>query len=209
MSPKGKFLSLASVLLLGMMLPNLSFASSNTDYSNSGGTLVGSSSGLSLSGSTLIAVSTGTSTITGSLGTVTFSTGALTSGSWDKGGTVGGGGTFTVTGNGTGGVPNGVLFTGTFTGSSSWTLSTLANGTHNYTLTGEVDGTMGGITVSGVTEQLTINTGRGYFDGMTTLSGGDTAVSVASVPETSTLALFGTGVLAIGSLLRKKIVFAR
>ena len=39
-----------------LMIPAASFADSSVDFSNSGGTLAGSSSGLTLSGSTLIAV---------------------------------------------------------------------------------------------------------------------------------------------------------
>jgi hypothetical protein len=70
-------------------------------------------------------------------------------------------------------------------------------------LTGVVTGTMGGMSVNAVTVQLTINTGLGYFNGSTTISGGDTSIST-SVPEPSTLALLGAGILGIGTTLRKK-----
>jgi hypothetical protein len=193
------------------MLPNLSFATSNTDFSNGGGTLSGTNAGLSLTGSILNAVIgyNGGGLITGDLGTVSFTTGALSSGSLQMGGTFDSGGTFTIDGNGTGGLPNGVLFSGTFSGSVTWTLTTLANGTHNYTLTGVVTGTMGGASVNGVTVQLTINTGRGYFNGSTTISGGDTTVT-GSVPESSTLALtlFGTGTIALAGVLRRRVFSA-
>jgi hypothetical protein len=210
MSLSRKFLGAVLLLLSCMLLPSLSFATSDTDFSNSGGTLSGTNAGLSLTGSTLIAVAgfNGGGLVTGDLGTVSFSTGALTGGSLQMGGTLGSGGTFTINGNGTGGLPNGVLFSGIFSGSVSWTLTTLANGTHNYTLTGVVTGTMGGASVDGVTVQLTINTGKGFFNGSTTISGGDTTVA-ASVPESSTLLYFGTGTFALAGALRRKMLTAR
>lgn len=207
MSFAGKSLMPCLLLLSCLMLPTVSFANSGTDFSNSGGTLSGTNAGLTLSGSILSAVDgyAGGGLVTGNLGTVSFATGALTSGSLDMGGTFGLGGTFAVDGNGTNGIPTGVLFSGTFSGPVTWTLTTLANGTHNYTLAGVVTGMMNGSSVNGVTVQLTINTGKGFFNGSTTISGGDTAVT-ASVPEPSGLALFGTGALALGGALRRKVL---
>ena len=204
-----KFLVPAVLLLSSLSLPSLSFATSGTDFSNGGGTLSGTTAGLSLTGSTLVAVNGygGAALTTGDLGTVAFTTGALSSGSLQKGASFAPGGSFTVEGNGTGGLPNGVLFSGTFSGTVTWTLATLANGTHNYTLTGVVTGMMGGTSVNGVSVQLTINTGKGYFNGSTTISGGDTTVA-AAVPEPSTLALLGTGALAFAGTLRRKILAA-
>ena len=154
-------------------------AGSSTDFSNNGGTFTGSNAGLSLNGSILVSVTgyPGVGSTTGDLGSVLFTTGALTSGSLQMGGTFAVGGMLAIDGNGTGGLPNGVLFSGTFSGPVSWSLTTLANGTHNYTLTGVVTGTMAGTSVQGVTVQLTINTGKGFYNGMTTISGGDTTVA--------------------------------
>ena len=93
------------------------------------------------------------------------------------GGTFAAGGWFTITGNGTNGIPNGTLFTGTFSGPVTWTLVTLANGTHNYTLTGSsVGNDRSGYSTVGVTVQLTINTGKGFFNGSTKISSGDTNI---------------------------------
>jgi hypothetical protein len=192
--------------LIALALPMMAFAGSSYDFTNSGGTLTGSSAGLSLSGSELIALNgPGLGLVTGDLGSVTFSTGALTSGSLQMGGTFGGGGSFVITGNGTGGVPNGVIFNGSFTGPVTWTLVTLANGTHNYTLTGSISGTWysGGI-VEGATVQLTINTGKGFFNGTTQISSGDTNISL-TVPEPGTLGLLGTGLIGLAGALRKKV----
>jgi hypothetical protein len=192
--------------VLALALPTAVFAGSSVDFSNSGGTLSGTNSGLTLSGSTLFAVNglNGGGLITGSnLGSVSFTTGALLTGSLQMGGTFAAGGTFTVTGNGSNGVPSGVLFSGTFSTPVTWTLVTLANGTHNYTLTGTLTGTLGnGYSTQGVTVQLTINTGKGFFNSATTISSGDTNITV---PEPGSLSLLGTGLLGLAGMVRRKL----
>jgi hypothetical protein len=199
-----RFLILA---VLALALPLAAFASSSVDFGNVGGMLTGSTSGLSLSGSTLDVVNglNGMGLVTGNLGTVTFSTGALTSGSLQMGGTFASGGNFTVTGNGTNGIPNGVIFTGSFSGPVTWTLVTLSDGTHNYTLTGSLTGALSGSSTNGVTVQLTINTGKGFFNGSTMISSGDTNISNVVVPEPGTLGLLGTGLVGIAGLVRRKL----
>ena len=192
--------------LLALALPIAAFADSSVDFTNSGGTLSGSSAGLTLSGSELIAINglNGLGLVTGNLGSMTFSTGALTGGNLQMGATFAGGGSFMINGNGSNGIPNGVIFNGTFSGPVTWTLITLANGTHNYTLTGSVTGTWyNGATVEGATVQLTINTGHGFFNGTTLISSGDTNISTV-VPEPGTLGLLGTGLVGLAGALRRK-----
>jgi hypothetical protein len=195
----------AILLTILVALPLTAFAGSSVDFTNSGGALTGSNSGLALTGSTLIAVNgLGGGLITGNnLGTLSFSTGAMSSGTLQMGGMFAAGGTFNITGNGTSGIPNGVIFNGTFTGPVTWTLIKLANGTHNYTLTGSLAGTWyTGMTINGATVQLTINTGTGFFNAQATISSGDTNLTV---PEPGSLTLLSTGLIGIAGVVRRKL----
>ena len=186
--------------LLMLALPVAAWASS-IDISNSNGTITGGASGLQTS--TASTLNKFGSIIGSNLGTLSFSTGAFTSGDAQMGGTIAAGGMFTITGNGTSGVPNGAIFTGSFSGPVDWKLITLADGSHNYTLSGAISGTWyTGATVVGATTQITLNTGKDFFNGTVDISSGNTNIVV---PEPGTLGLLGTGLVGIAGLVRRKL----
>ena len=196
-----------SLLVLTLALP-VAALSSSVDFTNNGGTLSGNSAGLSVSGSTLIEVNglNGMGLVTGNLGSVTLSTGSLSSGSLTMGGTFAAGGSFVITGNGTNSIPNTVIFNGSFSGPVTWSLITLGDGTHAYTLSGALTGTWyTGATVNGATIQLTVPVGSGFFSGSATISSGDTNISVTTVPEPGSLTLVGTGLVSLAGMLRRKL----
>ena len=163
-----------------LLLTGIAVAQGTVDFTNSPGTLSGSGSGLSLTGSTLTSVNgfNGGGLISGTLGSVAFSTGTLASGSLAAGASFNGGGSFVISGNGSNGLPNGAIFTGSFSGPVTWMLITAANGTHSYTMSGYVTGKWyGGQTASGSTVQATVNIGSGFFGSSATLSDGSTNIS--------------------------------
>lgn len=182
--------------ILMLALPLAAFAN-GIDLSNAGGVIIGNSGGLALTGSTLIKYGTIVGT---NLGIVTFTTGPFISGDIEHGGTLMAGGNFVITGNGTNGVPNGVIFNGTFSGPVTWSLTTLANGTNVYTLTGALVAMNGAVAA---TTQITVNLGTNLFSGSAQLSSGDTNLSMA-VPEPGTLTLFGTGLIGLAGFIRHK-----
>ena len=147
--------------------------------------------------------------VTGNLGYVGFSTAGLLTGSLAGGGTFAGGGSFDIIGNGSNGLPNGVLFQGTFTGPVQWfavfnSHGRGGKGNWTYVLYGNVTGTLSnGSTATGGTVQVTFDVPSGQkFSKGVLLAGGKTTVTV---PEPGTLGLLGTGLLGIAGLVRRKM----
>jgi hypothetical protein len=198
---------IAFMALIALALPLAAIADS-VDFGNSGGTLTGTSSWLSLSGSELTQVTgfNGMGLTQGALGTVSFTTGTILSGNMMDGAVFGNGGTFTITSDGKDGLPDGVLFSGTFDGNTHWTPSGTVGVSASifYTLSGSISGTWyNGLKVSGATTQITFDTGKNGFMGSVSLGSGNTVFTVT--PEPGTLGLLGTGLVGLAGVVRKKL----
>jgi len=164
----------------------------------------GSSTTLSLTNAELDRIG---NNVGSNLGFISFTTGTLTSGSLSMGGTFGAGGSFTIHGT-YGDISNGTLFSGIFSGPVSWILTSPTRCTVcSYTLTGNLSGTWfvhGTTPTTGATVQIDFTSNGLYAGGKITDVGGVSFINIPAIPEPASMGLLGTGLLAMGLLVRRK-----
>ena len=188
------------LVLLALALP-LTAPANSVDFSNSGGTLSGSSAGLTLTGSVLWQVVglDGNGPVSGDLGTIAFTTAALLSGNLTSSAVFAAGGSFIISGNGSNGVPDGVIFSGTFSSAVTWAYaSTLPDGSEIFDITGNISGL-------GSTSQIyAVVSPDGFMTVSGTMGGGNTIINISPIPEPGTLALLSIGLAGLAAAVRKK-----
>lgn len=163
--------------------------------------------GMSSSGVTLTATLAsmngfnGGGLVAADLGTMSFTTGALLSSSGNIT-TYAGGGSFTITGNGTDGTPGGVIFHGAFSGPV--TLMAIGGGTdpsnQGFALMCE-----GACSLTGTWYNGKSATGGLYLSDINGIVTVATGFQPSAVPEPGTLSMLGTGLLGLGALVRRKL----
>jgi hypothetical protein len=191
--------------LLALALPMAAWAS-GIDLINVHGSISISNAGITSVGSQLHQFNGITAAPGHTLGSVSFSTGALLSGSILTGGTFSdAGSSFVVIGKGPKVPHKGTIFSGAFVGPVSWTLTSQSGQSLTYTLSGDIAGTLyNGHFVTGHTEQTIVSTNGQISQGIGHIRVGGTGIGGA--PEPGTLGLLGTGLVAIGGMLRRKFV---
>jgi hypothetical protein len=200
--------------LLVLALPMAAFANttSTVDFVVDSGSLVG------IGGTGALSLSTSLSAVDGfngggivlagsqGLGTLSFSTGSLMSTSTIGNTTIetfSAGGTFTISGNGQDGLPDGVIFKGTFSGPVSF-YQMKGTGAFDDLQCELVDGcTVTGKWFNGQSASGSINL---TFSKTGVLTFGYVGLQTGSaVPEPGTLSMLGTGLLGLGALVRRRL----
>jgi hypothetical protein len=200
----------AKLLMVFLLAFPLTVWANNVGFQSSGGKISSNGSTLNVSSSMLTSLTgmAGGGSVSGNLGIVSFSTGALISGSLAAGGRFAGGGSFSIMGNGSNGLTNGVIFRGQFNGPVTWTASFVPSayagmGAWFYTLSGGVAGTLSnGQSFSAKIQFSTRDVPKGQqFSSLANVNNGAGAVTV---PEPGTLGLLATGLFGLAVVVRRR-----
>lgn len=203
--------------LLALALP-IAASADNISLTNAFGSYTISSAGITVAHSQLRSFADSSGSYTpapnGALGTVSFSTGSLLSGSITSGAVFDGGGSFDVFGIGKWakkltGCPtckNPIsLFTGSFSGPVTWTLTSGTSKNITYQLVGNISGMLwNGRMATGTTVQNFFTNSHWTGNGNGEVRLGST--NATSTPEPGTLGLLGTGIVGIAGIFRRKLM---
>ena len=186
------------MLAFVLVLPMAAYAD-NVSFTTDGGLLWADSHGLTVSNAPLVNVDGVAGT---NLGTVSFSTGVM-----NAPGSVLLGATFRAPGSvsiiGTDGT---ALFNGVFSQNSTWTVLS-SGGSTLYTFSGITSGVLDG-NVSAVLQITFTIDGKAFKSNPTiqpsSLTGAPINITAISVPEPSSMAFVGTGLLGLVGAIRRK-----
>ncbi len=201
----------AIFLSLLLLASPISLWANNVSFQTAGGKITSNGSALTVSSTNLASMSgmNGAGSMSGNLGSVSFSTGALLSGSMAKGGTFAAGGSFSMIGNGSNGLPKGVIFNGQFNGPATWTARFVptvnaGRGGWYYSLSGSIAGTLStGQKLSGKVQFSTSDIPHGKeFSSVGNLDQGAGSVTV---PEPGTLGLLASGLFGLAIVVRRRM----
>jgi hypothetical protein len=187
------------MLALALVLPMAAYAD-DISFTSNGGYLWADSTGLRVSDATLVNVNGVSGT---DLGTMAFSTGLM-----NAPGSVLHGATFrpspgsvSITGS-----DGGALFSGVFSGNSTWVVSTSGSSTL-YTFTGIAVGSLGDGRSAVLQITFTLD-GKAFQSNPTlqpsSLDGIPIQVTAISVPEPGSIAFVGTGLFGLAEAIRRK-----
>ncbi|HSS97379.1 MAG TPA: PEP-CTERM sorting domain-containing protein [Terriglobales bacterium] len=186
------------MLAFALVLPMAAYAD-NVSFTTDGGFLWADSHGLIVSNATLVNVD---GVAGANLGTVSFSTGLMNSpGSVLSGASFRGPGAVNITGIG-----GTALFSGVFSQNPTWTVISTATSTL-YTFTGIATGVLNGNTNAVLQFTFTLD-GKAFKSNPTlqpsSMIGIPINVTAISVPEPSSMAFMGTGLLGLMGAIRRK-----